>query len=62
MGLKQPVGFQLRPETIDRCQNSIGELPEVISLQDSRISPINKILEMLHVAVDSIHAIEIVEK
>jgi len=62
MGLKRPNGFQLRLETIDRYLNSIGELPEFISLQDSTISPISGILEMLYVAVDSIHAIEIVEK
>ena len=62
MGLKRPTGFQLRPETIDRYLNSIGELPEAMSPQDSRILPTSKILEMLHVAVDSIHDIEIVEK
>jgi len=62
MGLKRPTGFQLRPEKIDRYLNNIGELPDFISLQDSTVSPISKILEMLHVAVDSIHDIEIVEK
>ena len=62
MGLKRPNGFQLRLETIDRYLNSIGELPEIISLQDSTIFPISGILEMLYVAVDSMHDIEIVEK
>ena len=56
------AGFQLRPETIDRYLNSFGELPEGISLQDSRIFPKSGILEMRYVALDSKYDIEIVER
>ena len=58
-GMDGPAGFQLRPETIDRYLNSFGELPEGISLQDSRIFPESGLLEMRYVALDSKHDIEI---
>ena len=61
-GMDGPTGFQLRPETIDRYLNSFGELPEGISLQDSRIFPESGILEMRYVVEDSIYDIEIVER
>ncbi|MYC20355.1 MAG: hypothetical protein F4X62_02525 [Caldilineaceae bacterium SB0662_bin_25] len=50
----------MRPETIDSYLNSFGELPEGISLQDSRIFPESGLLEMRYVVLDSIYDIEIV--
>lgn len=61
-GMDGSTGFQLRPETLDRYLNSVGELPEGISLQDSRIFPESGILEMRYVVVDSMYDIEIVER
>lgn len=61
-GMDGPAGFQLRPETIDRYLNSYGELPEGISLQDSRIFPESGLLEMRYVVLDSIYDIETVER
>lgn len=61
-GLHGPTGFQLRPETLDRYVNTFGELPEGISLQDSRIFPESGILEMRYVVLDSMYDIEIVER
>ena len=56
------TGFQLRPETLDRYLNRFGELPEGISLQDSRIFPESGLLEMRYVVLDSMYDIEIVER
>ena len=55
-----PTGFQLRPETVDRFLNIFGELPEGVSLQDSRIFPESELLEMRYVVLGSIYDIEIV--
>ena len=61
-GLHGPTGFQLRPETLDRYVNSFGELPEGISMQDSRIFPEGGILEVRYVVLGSMYDIEIVER
>ena len=61
-GVDGLTGFQLRPETIDRYLNSLGELPEGISLRDARIFPKSGLLEMRYVVPDSTYGIEIVER
>ena len=61
-GIDGSTGFQLRPETIDRYLNSLGELPEGISLRDARIFPKSGLLEMRYVVLDSTYDIEIVER
>ena len=61
-GMDGLTGFQLRPETIDKYLNSLGELPEGISLVDARVFPESGLLEMRYVALDSTYDIEIVER